>query len=1144
MKLRYIFATILAALCFAGCQDEAALGHLKNVQVSESFVALPFDGGSQEITVTASQLWEFTGVPEWLTVDPAEGNEGEHVVTFSAEAASDAREAVLTLECAGEEQTIIVQQKTDEQPPVMTVKEARATIISWGKDGTGSIAVKGYIISINDVSPQYGNATYTIADKPSGYTEDETLYIYRGYYLDGEKFTKEDQIGLGDLVTIVGPASYYKGTTPEMTQYNKITELVPSLISLDEVTPAEALPIEGGQVVAKLTTKGGIKVGIPEEAKSWLSLVSVDIKDTEATVVLNAAENAGGDRSVVVTFSTADGAGATSTTVAQKGSALTFDQFVALEKDALGTIEGIVTGVHKKGFVISDENKKALYVYVNSLPEVSIGDKVLVTGKKGAFRQCYQVAEPTYTVISSGNEVSYPTPAQCTDELWTEMSADANAVFTAKYVKVSGKHEGDYGDVPFGDNGCKVSPYQTSENFNYPSAFKDKAVTIIGYVLQVYTEEGAKQFRILPVSIAEATEEDFAEPTYTSVAELTALVKGGATEYNVNVKDAVVTYVNGRNAFIEDATGGILLYADGHGLEAGNKITGPVSGDNVEVYNNLPELKAMDYSGASVKTGAEIPCTELTLAQLLENYDRYISCRVLLKGVTVTDGLNLDDRDGTIKQGESEVALRSQDKLTVVVEANKVGDLICYPTVYKDKKQVGIWQNDHFTVSGEGGGEEGGEETPDEPDPVVEMTIAEAKELTEGAEVALGEVTVVGAYNKGFLAMDETGYLLIYENKTATVKVGDAVKVTGSMGAYGGLPQVKNPVVTLVREGSYTQPTPEVLDGAAVDALIAAPVVKYVQYKGVLSISGNYYNVKIDGATAVGSIQYPISGAVNAELNGKTVIVTGYFVGVSGSSTKYFNTMLVEVSEDTTVPFLSVDKTSLSFTAEGGSAEVAVVVENTTEAVVPTVDNAHFTAAYANNVVTVTAPANETAEAITGTLTISVAGLTKTVALSQAAKPAEGGDAANEKVLTFNFSSAVEGWPTGSPNPGTYPYTLDGVDYSFVLTGDVYYNTQKYLMVKKKASVGLPAIEGYKLTKVVGQLNDAGSPSTKSVVSISSDPEGTTVIAGGDGQKWSEMGGEYTYTLTATVANTMYYMYVDNSANSQWIKIVLTYEKL
>ncbi len=181
----------------------------------------------------------------------------------------------------------------------------------------------------------------------------------------------------------------------------------------------------------------------------------------------------------------------------------------------------------------------------------------------------------------------------------------------------------------------------------------------------------------------------------TPLADLSALIAGGNTTYDVLI-DAVVTYTNGGNAFLEDATGGMLLYMKDHGLVPGQRINGSVSG-SCKMYNELPELTSMDYSLATITEGAEIPCTEITVAELLADYDRYMSCQIKLVDVEVTDGVELDtDRDGVISQNGSEIALRSQDKNTVVLEAGSKGDLVCFPTVYYEKQQVGIWQNDHF----------------------------------------------------------------------------------------------------------------------------------------------------------------------------------------------------------------------------------------------------------------------------------------------------------------------------------------------------------------------------------------------------------------------------------------------------------------
>lgn len=147
--------------------------------------------------------------------------------------------------------------------------------------------------------------------------------------------------------------------------------------------------------------------------------------------------------------------------------------------------------------------------------------------------------------------------------------------------------------------------------------------------------------------------------------------------------------------------------------------------------------------------------------------------------------------------------------------------------------------------------------------------------------------------------------------------------------------------------------------------------------------------------------------------------------------------------------------------------------------------------------------------------------------------------------LEFDFKTVKpEGWPTTSTTTaaGTYKYAVNGVDYNFIHGDDIYCGgtapTSAYLMIANGSSLGLPAIAGYKLVKVVGTLNDSGSPSTASKVSIT---DGTSEVTGGAEQTWSTKGGDYTYSLTETEENTIYYLSVSNK-KCQMIKLVLSYE--
>ena len=60
MKLKYIIATLFAgAALLTACQKEADQHYLDEVKVSTSYVSLPVDGGTANLTITATDSWAF-----------------------------------------------------------------------------------------------------------------------------------------------------------------------------------------------------------------------------------------------------------------------------------------------------------------------------------------------------------------------------------------------------------------------------------------------------------------------------------------------------------------------------------------------------------------------------------------------------------------------------------------------------------------------------------------------------------------------------------------------------------------------------------------------------------------------------------------------------------------------------------------------------------------------------------------------------------------------------------------------------------------------------------------------------------------------------------------------------------------------------
>ena len=106
---------------------------------------------------------------------------------------------------------------TAESP--YNVAKAMQVIDGLGADvESDEVYVAGVISAIKEVSTSFGNATYSITDE-GGST---VLGVFRGYWLNGEKFTSENQIKVGGKVVVKGKLVNYKGNTPQLTTGNQI----------------------------------------------------------------------------------------------------------------------------------------------------------------------------------------------------------------------------------------------------------------------------------------------------------------------------------------------------------------------------------------------------------------------------------------------------------------------------------------------------------------------------------------------------------------------------------------------------------------------------------------------------------------------------------------------------------------------------------------------------------------------------------------------------------------------------------------------------------------------------------------------------------------------------------------------------------
>ena len=196
-------------------------------------------------------------------------------------------------------------------------------------------------------------------------------------------------------------------------------------------------------------------------------------------------------------------------------------------------------------------------------------------------------------------------------------------------------------------------------------------------------------------------------------------------------------------------------------------------------------------------------------------------------------------------------------------------------------------------------------------------SIAEVLKLSSGVE-AETEGVVVGTYTKGFVIKDDTGYLLAF-NKDYTapgVELNSKVKVAGTTSAYGDLPQITPASVATLETGlTVADPTWLEVNKDNIENLDLTKC-QPIKMTGVLSISGNYYNISIDGTTVQGSISYPLESLGLADLAGHIITVYGYFAG--GNNANFRNVMAVKV-EDGGEPETPVSTIAEVIAAEKGS---------------------------------------------------------------------------------------------------------------------------------------------------------------------------------------------------------------------------------
>jgi len=180
----------------------------------------------------------------------------------------------------------------------------------------------------------------------------------------------------------------------------------------------------------------------------------------------------------------------------------------------------------------------------------------------------------------------------------------------------------------------------------------------------------------------------------------------------VKLRDAVVTYVGvkygNKTFYVEDANAGIVFYNKDLNYEVGDVLNGTISGEGF-IFQGLTEVTSINSnSNITVTKGGKVPCTEITLAELNENMDKWESRRVKVVNSILTTALDAKN-DAIISQdGSSITVYEKKDDCSggkLANEGSKLESVVGYPVDFRQNQdskilnELCVWEKSDIVVA-------------------------------------------------------------------------------------------------------------------------------------------------------------------------------------------------------------------------------------------------------------------------------------------------------------------------------------------------------------------------------------------------------------------------------------------------------------
>lgn len=173
----------------------------------------------------------------------------------------------------------------------------------------------------------------------------------------------------------------------------------------------------------------------------------------------------------------------------------------------------------------------------------------------------------------------------------------------------------------------------------------------------------------------------------------TLITSASEIDFKVKLNNAVITYADANNAYLQDADAAILIYVKGHGLTASKSYTGVASG-KAKLYNGLREITSIDW-GTIIPEVVSVPAAQVvTVAELNADYDKYESMYVTVQNAIVTSALS--SRNATISQDSEEYNVYDKNNglsATALSTANAIANVVGFPGKFNTTLQLNVFND-------------------------------------------------------------------------------------------------------------------------------------------------------------------------------------------------------------------------------------------------------------------------------------------------------------------------------------------------------------------------------------------------------------------------------------------------------------------